>query len=120
MARVSAERVALNARDAGLSLQTGGASAAALHLVRIPLPSVDPRVALTGFAEAIGLPAPSFDDASTVAIYRAENTMLQAQRIIPLLQLPACYVVNPNVRAATPDPRGNWHLERVWLGGEIP
>ena len=43
LARVIAERIALNARDAGLTLQTTNNATADLRLVRMALPSLDAR-----------------------------------------------------------------------------
>ena len=50
LARVIAERIALNARDAGLTLQTTATAAADMRLVRMPLPSLDAWVALSELA----------------------------------------------------------------------
>jgi len=120
LARVIAERIALNARDAGILVQPGVAPQAALRLVRIPLASLDPRIALTTVAEVTGLPVPRFGVGAADDIYQAENAMLETQRVIPLFQLPACYVLNPSVYDASQDRAGDWHLEDVWLKIKAP
>ena len=54
MARLVAERIALNAKDAGLSLQPSAAANADLRFVRIPLASPDPWIALANVAALAG------------------------------------------------------------------
>jgi ABC-type transport system substrate-binding protein len=118
LARVIAERIALNARDAGITLQTGTTYNPTLRLLRISLASVDARVALTAAAGVMGVVMPRFSDGFTEDIYQAENAILQTRAVIPLFQLPACYVVGPMVHDARQDRAGNWHLENVWLGSK--
>src|SRR6202051_123006 len=55
LVRLLAERIALNAKDAGLSLQPAPAATADLRLVRIPL-APDPWIALASVANFAGLP----------------------------------------------------------------
>jgi len=89
LARVLAERVALNARDAGISLQTTTAAKSDLRLARIALPSADPWVALRGVAEALGVALPRTSGTSVEELYAAERGLLAGQRVIPLFHLPA-------------------------------
>jgi hypothetical protein len=79
LARVIAERIALNARDAGLSRSRTTADA---RLVRVPLASLDARIALTSLSET--RPAqPRFNDDSSEGLYQAESALLKSQRVIP-------------------------------------
>ncbi|HSB75599.1 MAG TPA: ABC transporter substrate-binding protein, partial [Terriglobales bacterium] len=60
-----AERVALNARDLGIQMQTTAAAANPdVRLLRIPLGSPQPQLALQAVAQATGLAPPQFQDAS--------------------------------------------------------
>ncbi len=129
LARVIAERVALNARDAGLTLQSSNSSSSAaasdVRLVRIPLPSLDVRVALGELASTLGLPSPSFDgnrpDGDPASsLYAAESALLQSQRVIPLLHLRTGAAVNANVMGWQEDSDGSWRLQNVWLGTGKP
>ncbi len=116
-ARVIAERIALNAHDAGLSLQpTSGA--ADLRLVRIPLVSLNAHVALAELAKSLGLPPPNFNGNSNSEddLYAAENTLLQSQRVIPLLHLRTASAVHASVKNWHEARDGNWSLPDVWLG----
>jgi ABC-type transport system substrate-binding protein len=120
LARVIAERVALNSRDAGLTLQATTSANADVHLARIALGSLNPRVALTTVAAIMGTPTPKPGSGSTEDLYQAENAMLQTQRLIPLFQLPASYALNSSVQDWDQDRDGRWHLEDVWLGSNRP
>jgi ABC-type transport system substrate-binding protein len=120
VAQVVAERIALNARDAGLGLQLTMASTADMRLVRIPLLSFDSRIALAGVAAAIGLPRPKFNGNSVDDLYAAEKAMLQLQRVIPLLHLRVASGLNATVKNWGQDRDGSWHLQDIWLGMDKP
>ena len=120
LARVIAERVVLNARDAGLRLQAVSSATADVSLLRVPLVSLDAEVALTNLAAKLGLPQPKFDGDQPAALYAAENALLQSQRIIPLLYLRPAVAVRANVRDWTEDQVGEWDLQNVWMETEKP
>jgi hypothetical protein len=120
MARVVAERIALNARDAGLTLQLATSGAADLRLVRVPLASLNARLALADLATEFGLPQPRFGGETSEDMYTAERTLLQSQRVIPLLHLRVNYGLSKAVHNWAVSPDGRWHLPGVWLGGEQP
>ena len=115
LARVIAERIALNARDAGLMLQTTAAATADIRLVRMRLPSLDPQVALSELAGAVGLPQPKFDGDPASSLYAAESALLQSQRVIPLLHVRTSVALGANVMGWQEDPDGSWHGQSVWL-----
>jgi MarR-like DNA-binding transcriptional regulator SgrR of sgrS sRNA len=121
LSRVIAGRIGLNALDAGLvllepfSLPTKS-TVAEIRLVRIPLASLDARVALTDLAARIGLPQPKFNSESADDLYDAENALLQSQRVIPLLHLRTVAAISPRVQDWTEERDGEWRLENVWLG----
>jgi peptide/nickel transport system substrate-binding protein len=118
IAHVIAERIALNARDAGITLRTTTSAAADLELTRLELPSANPRVALAAIAATIGVAAPRLNGNSVDDLYQSENAMLQTQRLVPLFQLPVAYALNPTVHEWSQDRDGSWHLENVWLGSK--
>ena len=120
MARVIAERVALNARDAGLGIQITSAGVADLRLVRIPLISLDAQIALGELAAGLGLSQPKFASGSIDDLYGAENNLLQSQRVIPLLHLRTAYGVSSTVRHWRTARDGTWRLADVWLAAERP
>jgi peptide/nickel transport system substrate-binding protein len=111
-----AERIALNARDAGLALQPTTAATADLQVRRIALVSSDPWIALVEVAAATGLARPTSEGASVEELYTAEQSMLATQRLIPLFHLPAAFAASPAVRDWKPGADGSWDLADAWLG----
>jgi peptide/nickel transport system substrate-binding protein len=117
IAGLLAERIALNARDAGLQLQPTKSAAADLRLARIPLPS-DPITALNIVATAEGLPAPQINSDSAEDLYSAEREMLATKKLIPLFHLPVVYADTPAMHGGLPRQDGMWNLPDVWLSRE--
>jgi peptide/nickel transport system substrate-binding protein len=120
VARVVAERVALNARDAGLRLQPTMANDTDLRLARIPVVSLDAGTALATVATTLGLTPPALNSEAADELYLAEAMLLQSQRVIPLLHLRSAFAVGGTVRNWTQDQDGSWRLQEVWLGTEKP
>jgi hypothetical protein len=119
-ARVIAERIVLNARDAGLGVQITSAGGADLRLVQVPLTSLDPEIALSDLAGRLGLPQPTVGTGSVDDLYGAENKLLQAQHVIPLLHLRTAYGVSNTVKNWRTLRDGNWRLPNIWLAAEKP
>jgi Bacterial extracellular solute-binding proteins, family 5 Middle len=111
-----ADRIALNARDAGLvvpvSTQSGTAD---LRLTEVPMVSADPGRALAEAASALGLTeAPHAD--TPEAIYSAERTLLDGFHVIPLFQLPRALGVGPRVKGGPGiTSLGEWNFQNLWL-----
>jgi MarR-like DNA-binding transcriptional regulator SgrR of sgrS sRNA len=120
MARLLADRIALNAKDAGLTLQPTASAAADLRLIRIPLASSDPWVSLVNLAEVWGLPRPKVNGGSAEDLYAAERAMLATGRVIPLFHLPVNYGAAATLKNWSPRPDGGWDLADAWLGSEKP
>jgi len=120
-ARPIAERIALNARDAGLAVsvvpQAAGADA---RLVEVRIGSLDPALALTGMAASLGLPEPPRAN-SPEALYVVEHALLEGFHVIPLFHLPDVYGVNPRVKGSPGiTPLGEWRFENLWVEGGRP
>ena len=120
VARVVSERISLNARDAGLTLQLTAASTADVRLVRIPLLSRNAQVALTSAATSLAIPEPKLIGNSAGDLYAAESALMQSQRVIPLLHLRSNVGVGASVRNWAVRPDGSWHAQEVWLGTDKP
>lgn len=120
LARLIAERVALNARDAGITLQVSSGSTTDLRIQRVRMASSDAHVTLAGAARSLGLSPAKQDENSAEDLYAAENALLQSQRVIPLLHLPVTYGLSGSVRNWNQDNTGAWHLEDVWLDADKP
>jgi hypothetical protein len=118
LARVLAERIALNAHDAGLVVQPSAGIATDLRLVRTSLPSADPWVALTNIATTLGMTMPRVNGNSTEDLYNAEQTLLSSQRAIPLFYLPAEWALSTAMKDWVPGADGVWRLDEVWMAKE--
>lgn len=114
--RAMMERIALNARDAGLALTPAAAGAAAdVRLVEVRLASAEGPRALSALAAALGLPEPARADTAE-ALYAAERALLDDFRVAPLFHLPDSYAVAQRVNGPGGiGPLGDWRLENLWL-----
>jgi MarR-like DNA-binding transcriptional regulator SgrR of sgrS sRNA len=116
--RVVAERIELNARDAGITLQLApGKPDADIRLARAPLASADPWTALEQIAAAGGAPAPKIGR-TIEELYAAERAVLAVQRFVPLVHLPRASALGANVRSWASSSLGNWQIENAWI--EVP
>ena len=118
VARLLAERVALNARDARIVLQPTAGGSGDLRLVRIPLASADPWIALTEVASALRMEMPKVNGDTVEDLYSAEQALLAGQRVIPLFHLPAEWASSPALKGWIPGADGSWRLDEVWVGKE--
>lgn len=118
--RLLAERISLNARDAGLLLQPTSAGNADFRLVRIRLASSDPWLALQGVLAEAGLPAVTSKGRSIEDLYAAEAAALATRRIIPLFHLPVSYASAANVKNWSLRADGSWNLSDAWRESARP
>ena len=110
--RSIAQRIVLNAAEAGITLHPVTGSQADVRLTVMRIASDDPREAL----KALG--GPPTDDPTKM--YEAERALIESRRMVPLFQLPVAYQLGAAVRAWTTGAVGNWRLEDVWLEGVRP
>ncbi|HMC62184.1 MAG TPA: ABC transporter substrate-binding protein [Candidatus Solibacter sp.] len=115
-ARPIAERIALNARYAGLAVSViPQAANADVRLVEVRVASADPARALASVALALGLPEPPHAD-SAEALEAAERVLLAGFRVVPLIHLPDVYGVSPRVKGGPGiTPLGEWRFENLWV-----
>jgi len=118
LARVTAERIELNARDAGIRLQATPNATADVRLTRITLASVNGRIGLAAAASAVGTSLPKISGGPADDLYQAENGILQTQRVIPLFQLPTNTALSVAVKDWDEDRDGTLHLDNAWLGSK--
>ncbi len=120
LARVLVERIALNAGDAGLVLRPTTAANADLRMVRSPLASSDPWIALEIAADSLGMTVQDGKTDSVEDLYETESSLLRSVRVIPLFHLPASYAFSPALRGFRVAADGAWHLDEVWIGKDRP
>lgn len=114
-AQLIAERIALNAREVGITLQVSLSGPADVSLVRIVLPSPDPATSLREAARVLGLPQPLLHGNAVDDLYTAERTLLDGHAVIPLLHLPVASAVSGRVRNWEPARTGDWNVSDIWL-----
>ncbi len=120
LARLTAERIALNAREVGLNVQPVTTGRGDVQLAAVPLPSTNGMLALTDIAESLGQASPVVKDSSFEALYEAEAALLETQRIVPLYYVPADYGVSNAVKNWQVRRDGTWDLSNTWLMPEKP
>ncbi len=136
LAKLLGERVAVNARQATISVQVvnraapksantattaSSDSASGVHLFAWHYSSLSPRVELESMVTAF-----KFGDSREAAVsssdpeqlYAREKKLLEERRVLPLVALPEYVGLSQNVRDWMPARWGEWHLADVWL--DIP
>jgi ABC-type transport system substrate-binding protein len=136
LAKLVAERIAVDAREAGIVVQPYGeshtgakAARASLNadavLLRVPLASVEPSAALAARVDDLGLPAAT---AAAVApavlgatrpedLFEIERKMLEGFRILPVAHVPQVLWLNSNAHNWQQLANGAWQLDRLWVEG---
>ncbi len=114
-AQLIAERIALNAREAGIVVQVSLSGPDDIRLVRIALPSPDPALSLDEMAHQFSLPQPVLHGETVEDLYQAEHMLLDGDMLIPLFHLPVGSAAGGRVRRWAPDQLGGWNLQDLWL-----
>jgi peptide/nickel transport system substrate-binding protein len=98
-----AERIALNAMDAGISLRPVTAANADVRLELLRVAAKDELSSLQNVAALLAIPFPA-----AASPYEAERSLLYGFRVIPILHLADSWAVSPRVH--------NWpDLANVWI-----
>lgn len=116
--RSIAERVALNARDAGITIQPTPAASANLRLVEWPLESADTASELKRIADVLGAGdrASQLDRQKPESLYQFERALLDEHRILPLVFLRETYSIAPRVHFRSPLANSSvLHLDDAWV-----
>ena len=133
VSKMVAERIAVDVREAGITVQPvgdahintrserkgSGADAVLLHL---PLPSVDPSAALLGLADDLDL-APELITAIISAgrrdeLLAAERKILEDFRVVPVAHLSQALWLNNTTHNWQQLPNGVWKLDQLWVEGK--
>ena len=124
-----AERIALNAREVGITVQVSLSGAEDIRLLRVALPSPDPATSLGEAAHQMGLPQPALpatpgsnspDGRYLDDLYQAERGLLAGYAVIPLFHLPVASAASARVHDWEPERSGDWNqsglsLADLWL-----
>ena len=132
LAKLAAERIAVDAREAGIAVQpyaelhiNSKAARASINadavLLRAPLQSFDPAVALAARADDLGLPQENIP-----AIYGAtraedlleiERKIIESNRVLPIAHVPQVLWLNNTAHNWQQRASGAWDLDQLWVEG---
>ena len=125
LARAIAERVSVNARDIGITIQPYGENLQArganadVRVVRLPLAASDPAVALSAISAASGrqgaMPADSPEN-----LYAADRALRNDFRLVPIAYVPQAWALSTRVRNWVTPREAGWRLTDVWLEEDKP
>jgi peptide/nickel transport system substrate-binding protein len=119
--RSIAERVAVDAREAGVLIQVAPGGQADMQMARVPLRSPHPALALFDLAAAFHIGERMEPPAVTPeARYQAEKKVIDDSRVIPLCHLPEILGIGSRVKNWEPQRWGNWRLDNVWVEPRTP
>ncbi len=132
VAKMVTERIAVDAREAGIIVQpiadphTSTPSerktlTADAVLLRLPLKSLDPTAALAGLEQGLEF-SPEIHMAILSAnrpedLLEAERKALEDHRIIPVVHVPQALWLNSNVHNWQVLPNGAWKSDQLWVEG---
>jgi len=133
LAKLLGERVAVNARQASISVQVlvrqvpragaapsppPSAPPSGVHLFAWHYSSLSPRAELDSLFAAYNLTEPSEVNATSTdheQLYARERRVLEDRRVLPLVMQAESVGLGANVRDWMPARWGEWHLADVWL-----
>jgi len=134
LAKLLGERVAVNARQAGILVQvvnraashtttTASDPAAGAHLFSWHYSSLSPRVELESMVSTFNMG--NANEAAVSAIdpeqlYAREKKLLEDRHVLPLVALPEYVGLGQKVRDWMPARWGEWRLADVWLDLQEP
>ena len=131
LAKLVAERIAVDAREAGIVVQpyaephvNSKAARAAMNadavLLRVSLQSLESSTALAALADDLGVSEhvpPILGAARPEDLLEAERKLLADHRIIPVAHLPQAMWLNSNVHNWLQLVNGKWQLDQLWVDG---
>jgi peptide/nickel transport system substrate-binding protein len=127
LARTLADRIAVNAREAGITLNLSIRPANPdIRLVRLPIRTPSAGSALADVIAFFRLTPdirPLPNNASIEALHAAEDAIIATNRIVPLFHVPEIFGSNRRVKTWMTTgigPFGHWHFDDMWLESEKP
>jgi ABC-type transport system substrate-binding protein len=121
LSRSIAERIAVDAREAGVLIQVAPGGQTDMRIARVRLRSPDPALALFDLAAAFHIGELMEPPAvTTEARYQAEKKVINDSRVIPLCHLPTILGTGSRVKNWEPQRWGDWRLDNVWVEPRTP
>jgi hypothetical protein len=135
VAKSIAERIAVDAREAGFTLTVQAPAGLAprpdIRLLRVPLTPATPERALAAFMATLGPrtltyvtgePAPALN-ASLPEVHRVERDLLERSIIVPIVHVPEIYGLGERLdwwNGPVVTTTATWDLANVWLRASAP
>jgi peptide/nickel transport system substrate-binding protein len=133
MAKLAAERIAVDAREAGIVVQPyaeshiySKASRASINadavLLRVPLQSLDSSVALAARADDL-LGLTQENNSAILGATRSEDLLeierklLESNRVLPVVHVPQVLWLNNMAHNWQQQLNGGWNLDQLWIEG---
>jgi peptide/nickel transport system substrate-binding protein len=132
MAKLVAERIAVDAREAGIMVQPYAESHinsktaraylnADAVLLRVPLQSANPSIALSAYIDDLGLSQENIPailgSTRPEDLLEPERKMLDGFRVLPVAHIPQALWLNTNVHNWQQQATGEWQLDQLWIEG---
>lgn len=135
VAKLAADRIVVDAGQVGITVRAYGDAhvntrsgqsslTADAVLLRFPLSSLEPSVALSTLAADLGLDAEYgsalFSAGRPEEMYEIERKMLENFRVIPVAHVSQALWLNGNAHNWQQFPTGTWDLNQLWVEGARP
>jgi hypothetical protein len=132
VSKLVAERIAFDASQAGITVRPYGEShvnspsaRASMNadavLLRLPLASLEPSVALAALDRDLGMDAETASSALGAArpedLLQAEHKALENFRVLPVAHVSQALWLNGNAHNWQQLPNGLWDLDQLWVEG---
>lgn len=132
VSKMVAERIAVDAHEAGITVQPVGdahintksgrkASTADAVLLRLPLKALDVSAALVGMADDLDLPPETLATMVSAGrpdeLFAAERKVLEDFRVIPVAHLSQALWLNNTTHNWQQLANGGWNLDQMWVEG---
>jgi ABC-type transport system substrate-binding protein len=126
LTKLIAERVAINARQAGIPVQmqtraaAGSTDATGLRLVAWRYSSLSDRAELDAMVSGLQFDSATVESTSEdpEQLYSRERRLISERSLLPLVVLPEYVGLSSAVRDWMPERWGAWHLADLWLDGK--
>jgi hypothetical protein len=132
LAKLAAERIAVDAREAGIVVQPYGelhinskAARASINadavLLRAPLQALDPSVALAARIDDLGLPQENIPAILAATrpedLVEIERKIMESNRVLPVAHVPQALWLNSTAHNWQQRVNGEWDLDQLWVEG---
>jgi peptide/nickel transport system substrate-binding protein len=125
LAKMVADRIAVDTRATGITVRVAAAGQADLRLVRAQVWPPAPAQAFSRLVASLGLPNPPQipNPGSLEALYSTERAVIEEHRVIPICHLPNLWGATPRLKTWMTrglERTGEWRWADLWLDASLP